>query len=319
MKQDTVANNLPRCLMAASVRAGCLVAAVVLLMGLPWSTPLAAQPPPPASVQQPVPASAPRPASAKAKTTMEHYSIYALDIANTQQAFTVYLNGWFIDAHGSGPQGYFSSQLVGEYIADGQNTASIHINAPTHGKPPLDPFRVHIRNSEGSVFLYDWEPDDPKHPLPVEMQGHFQAHLPHGPWAWQTAPKITLDAPTKAAINAFVKRLFDALNTKNVDEATALFALRARDNAASRNLSATQSDADVRNQWIETFAEPGWRMEPIDYAHLHYTLFADGRAVELGRADDTYVLRSAVPNAHGRVNTFDIFLCQVKGQWVLIR
>jgi len=308
MKHDTVAGNLPRCLGTA-----------VALLGFLRGTLLAAMPPPSAPALHTLPAKQTAPASTKAKITMDHYSIYALDIANTKQAFTVYLNGWFIDAHGSGPQGYFSSQLVGKYIADGQNTVSIHINAPAHGKPPLDRFRVHLRNSEGSVFVYDWEPDNPKHPLPVETQGHFQAHLPHGPWAWQTAPKTTLDAPTKTAINAFVKRLFDALNTKNVDEATALFAPRAKDDAVSRNLSVTESEKGVRDEWIKTFAKPGWRMDPIDYAHLNYTLFAENRAVEVTRADDTYVLRDNVGKPEDAHDSFDIFLCQVKGQWVLVR
>ncbi len=249
---------------------------------------------------------------------MQPTAIYALDIPNTKQAFAVSLNGWHIDNNPGGPQGYFSSAFVGQYIADGQNTVSISLAPPPHGQAP-DRFQVRIRSSEGEAFYYDWEPDNPKHTLPMEINKHFEAHLPHGPWAWQTAPKITLDAPTKATINAFVKRLYDALNTKNVDEATALFAPRAKELAAAGNESDKDAVAEVRSGWTGDFAKPDWRMDPIDYAHLEYTLCAEGRAVQIARADGAYVLREIVDKNAKTQPSFDIILCQVKGQWVLIR
>lgn len=254
----------------------------------------------------------------KAKKAMQPATIYVLDIPNTKQAFGVSLNGWAIDRNPGGTQGYFSSQIVGDKIADGQNTVSILLIDPPHGAVP-DRFQVRIRSSEGEAFYYDWEPADPKHTLPMTITKHFEAHLPHGPWAWQTAPKITLDAQTKTAINAFIKRLFDALNTKNVDESTALFASRMRDDYAARNLSAAEADADLRSSWVEDFAKPGWRMDPIDYAHLDYTLCAEGRAVQVTRADGSYALRDGIGKPDDPHDSYDLLLCQVKGQWGLIR
>jgi len=265
------------------------------------------------------PASDLRHAAPKGKAAVKHFSIYALDIPNTKVAFSVYLNDWFIDGNDGGAPGYFSSSLVGDSVADGQNTVSIHLTAPAHGAPPVDRFRVRIRSSEGEVFSFDWEPNDPKRPLPFQAEGHFEAHLPTGPWAWQTAPRITLDAPTKAGISAFVKRLFDALNAKNVDEATALFAPRARDNSLSRNVPAAEADAGLRAGWVKTFATPGWRMDPVDYAHLKYDLFESGRVVQVSRADDTYVLRDDVGKPEDPHKSYALYFCLVKGQWTLIR
>lgn len=245
---------------------------------------------------------------------MNPTAVYALDIPNTKQGFTVYLNGWFVDSNEGGSQGYFSSKFVGDRVADGPNTVTIHLPASPHDQVP-NRFQVRIRSSEGEVFYYDWEPDNPKHTLPMEINKHFEAHLPHGPWAWQTAPKITLDAPTKTAINAFIKRLFDALNTKNVDEATALFAPRAKELAASRNASAEEAVAEVRSGWAEDFAKPKWGMVPIDDVHLKYELGMDGRVVQVTRDDGSYVLREA----NGPHDSYDILLCQNKGQWILIR
>ncbi len=252
--------------------------------------------------------------SGKEKKAVQPTAIYALDIPNTRQGFAVSLNGWPIDNDPGGPKGYFSSKFVGQYIAEGQNTVSISLAASPHGQAP-DRFQVRIRSSEGEAFYYDWDPDNPKHTLPMEINKHFEAHLPHGPWAWQTAPKITLDAPTKTAINAFVKRLFDALNTKNVDEATALFAPRAQELAFSQNDSAAEAVSDLRSGWIADFAKPKWGIVPVDYAHLEYTVSVDGRVVQVTRNDGGFVLR----DADGSTGGYDIVLCQVKGQWVLIR
>jgi len=290
------------------------LAAAVSVLGSLAVTSLAAEPPSPAPAKQ----TAPTPHSASAISAVDHYSIYALDIPNTKQAFGIFLNGWAIDKNSGGTQGYFSTQFVGDKIADGQNTVYIHLFDPPHGAVP-DRFQVRIRSSEGQAFYYDWEPNNPKHTLPMEINKHFEAHLPHGPWAWQTAPKITLDAPTKQAINAFVKRLFDALNTKNVDEATALFAPRAKDDAISSNSSPEEAVAEVHQGWVEDFAKPGWRMDPIDYAHLDYTLCAEGRAVQVTRADGSYALRDGIGKPDAPHDSYDLLLCQVKGQWVFIR
>lgn len=249
---------------------------------------------------------------------MPAFSLYALDIPNTKQAFRVSLNGWPVDSSDGGPQGYFSSTMVGEHIADGQNIVTIHVTAPAHGQAPIDRFQVRIRAKTGDVFYYDWEPNDPKRPLPFQTEGYFEAHLPHGPWPWQTAPKITLDAPTKEAINTHIKRLFDALNTKNVEEAYALFAVQARDGYLARNLSVSEADAAGPAEWKRVFAEPYWHLKPIDYAHLRYTLLAGGRVVQVRQANDSSVLMDARADADGSHTAYDVTLCLIDSQWVLV-
>lgn len=261
---------------------------------------------------------APAPAPGR-KATAVPYQFYALDIPNTKQAFTVSLNGWPISSNGGGPEGYFSSTRVGDSVADGQNTVTIHVLAPAHGAPPLDRFQVRIRATSGQVFYYDWEPNDPKRPLPFTTEGHFEAHLPHGPWAWQSAPKVTLDAKAKEGISAFVKRLFAALDAKNLDESTALFLLRNREDGLARGMTLAEADSENRSDWADSFKDPQWHMAPVDYAHLQYTLLADGRVVHVRAADGYSPLRVAKANADGSRDAYDVFLSLVNGEWTLIR
>lgn len=246
------------------------------------------------------------------------FPLYALDVGNTRLAYTVTLNGFPVDDSPGNTNGHFSSTRVGEYIADGDNVVAVHLSAPD--PKFLSSFTVIIRvTGNPHLFGYDWDPGNPKHPLPVQHEGYFTTHLPTGPWAWQTAPKITLDAPTKAAINAHMKRLYDALNTKNVEESVALFAPRNHDKALSLGQTTAEVDQESRAAWGERFAWPGWRMDPIDYPHLRYELVANGRVVQVLRSDEGSPLITAAAAPDGQYKGFDIFLCQVHGQWTLIR
>ena len=250
---------------------------------------------------------------------MTQFPLYALDVENTSLVYTVTLNGWLVDTSPGNTNGHFSSTRVGEYIADGDNVVSVHLSAPD--PKFLSSFGVTVRTTGNPLlFYYCWDASvpHPHPPLPVQHEGHFTTHLPHGPWAWQTAPKITLDAPTKAAINAHLKRLFDALNTKNVDEATALFLLRNRDYLLSLGETVAEADQDNRKGWIERFATPGWHMYPIDYPHLRYELVANGRVVRVLRPDGGLPLINATADPDGGHTAYDIYLCLVHGQWTLI-
>ena len=182
---------------------------------------------------------------------------YVLDVDPNPYAYTVRVNDWIVSHSPGDANTHFSSTRLGLYLVEGQNTVSIHIAPPPKGVPPGHKFDVTVRDPAGTAAVYHWDPAKPHAPIPVQAKVHFDVpHLPLGPWAWQTAPKITLDAPTKAAINAHVKRLFDALNTKNADEATALFAPGNRDVAAMDGHSAAQADAASRANWVQEFSDP---------------------------------------------------------------
>ena len=293
-----------------------VITAALPLFGLLLSpVPAEAAPSKAQAAPKKLPAAAPT-TSSKGKPAMPLFPVFALDVPSTHQPFSVYLNGWLLDSSDGGPQAYFSSSKIGIYVADGTNTLTLHILPTAHSYPVLSPFQVRIRSTDGEVFYYLWDPSNPteaKRPLPFTTQKHFTAHLPHS-WAWQTAPKITLDAPTKQAINAHIKEMFDALNTKNVDKATALFLLEGQEGNVARNIPVVDAEAPVRTQWKQNFAIPNWHMLPINYATLTYDLIGDGRVVNVSGPGDTYVLVDAGKNA-----AFDINLSLINGQWTQVR
>lgn len=286
----------------------------LIVPGLLLAT-LAAIAPPPARA---APAAAPG-----AKAAVMPYQRYALDVPNTKMAFTVALNGWPIIQSAGGPDGFFSSTLVGDSVADGDNAVTLHVAAPPHGKSPrsnvLDQFRVNIRAAGGPAFSFAWEPGDPRHTPPFTVVGHFRAHLPGGPWAWQAAPRVTLDAQAEAGIVAHMRRLFGALDTKNVAETCALFLLRNREDGLARGMTAAEADATQPADWANFFKDPQWHLTPVEYAHLRYSLLAEGRVVHVSRADGYRPLEVAKASEDGSHVAWDVFVCLVNGQWTLIR
>ena len=59
--------------------------------------------------------------------------------------------------------------------------------------------------------------------------------------------------------------------------------------------------------------------KPIDYSTLHYTLEADGRAVQVQRANGDDVLQTTNVDKDGLLTTYDLHLSLIHGQWTRIR
>ncbi len=243
---------------------------------------------------------------------------YAVDVRPTTLAYSVRLNDWPIADSPGVPQGQSTSTRVFTSIINGRNTLTIHIAQPKRPSPRIPYFEVRVRNAEGVVFTYVWDSTKAHAPLPIQIEAHFEAHVSHALWTWQTGQKITLDAPTEQAINAQTRRLFDTLSAKNAKEASALFAVRTREDGVVSGIAPTQAEQQAHEEWVEAFASPHWRMDPVDYAHLRYTLLAQGKVVLVQRADGGDVLRT-VADPDGNVISYDIYLSLINGQWTIIR
>lgn len=250
---------------------------------------------------------------------MSHSSDYAIDVRPTTLAYSIRLNDWPIADSPGVPQGRSTSTRVSTSIINGRNALTIYIARPKHASPRIPYFEVRVRDVEGVIFAYVWDSSKPHAPLPIQTEAHFETHAPHEPWAWQSGQRVTLDSPTEGAISAQVRHLFDALSAKNVAAATALFAVRSREDAIVSGLPPDQARQQAHGEWVEAFASPHWHMDPVDHAHLRYTLMAGGRVVLVQRADGGDVLRTASVNADGLIASYDIYLSLIHGQWTLIR
>ena len=167
------------------------------------------------------------------------------------------------------------------------------------------------------LYRYDWKLKDSRAPLP-NVHGQFQTQPPLAPLSWQNAAilqKATLD---KAGINAQIKRLHMALETKNAAETTALLASEAHDQEVSLGLPPDDPGGEQRKIYEEQFRQPNWGLTPVHYAALEYDLYGGGRVVHVHAPNERPAFTST-PDKEGVSTVFDFYLSFIDGRWVIVK
>lgn len=195
--------------------------------------------------------------------------------------------------------------------AHAQAGASMHVNIMSFGGPGGG-------GGAGKVlYNYEWKLKDPHAPLP-HVRGQFQATAPAEPLSWQSADKVQLTAADKAGIVAQIRLLHQALETKNVEETTALLSSEIHDQAVGFGKPLDGLQAAQRQFYGEQFAASTWRLSPIDEGALEYTLCGGGRVVLVHSRDGRKVFTSA-PDKDGVSTLFDPYLSHIGGHWIIVK
>ena len=225
----------------------------------------------------------------------------------------------------------FSITIINNLLIGANNTLTVTVKPP-HGEthpPPNASMHVDITaypsqdtgnkvEDKGRVlYTSDWKMKSIHMPLP-HVQEQFQTESPSAPLSWQNAAKLDPAHLDKAGINAQVKRLYDAMQTKNVSETAALLASEVHDQAAGFGLPSAVLEADQREGYQEDFSQPNWHLSPIHYDALEYSLYGGGRVVLVHAGDGRKVFTST-PGKDGSSVAFDLFLSEINGRWVIIK
>ncbi len=130
---------------------------------------------------------------------------------------------------------------------------------------------------------------------------------------------VVLNPAVIAEINEFIKRIFNALNSANLDQTKALFRLKATEQATAYGIPLSQRLEDQDSFFREWFNGSGWKMEPIDYERLDYGIYAGGQVVQVRYGDGSDVLRSAPDNDENDKVSFPLLISKIDGQWTVVR
>lgn len=168
-----------------------------------------------------------------------------------------------------------------------------------------------------SLYSYEWKIKDIHVPLP-SVHGQFQTLPPSEPLSWQNATKLNLATLDKTGINTQIKRLYDALETKNAAETTALLASEAHDQEVGFGLPLGDPDGDQRKSYEEQFRQPNWGLSPIHYGALEYDLYGSGRVVR-AHAPNGHPAFTSTPDKDGGTTIFDVYLSLIQGHWVIVK
>ena len=228
-----------------------------------------------------------------------------------------------LNTHGQG----FGVYVINNLLTGADNTLTVTAKPP-HGAahaPAGASLHVNVTAAPGQgggnkgrvLYNYEWKLKDIHAPLP-SLREHFQAQPPSEPLSWQAAAKVQLTDADKASINAQIKRLYHAMETKDVAGTAALLASEAHDQAVGFGMPLADLEADQRQGYQEDFSQPDWRLSPINYGALEYGLYGDGRVVLVHTGGGRKVFTST-PDKEGSSVAFDPYLSQINGQWVIIK
>ena len=179
-------------------------------------------------------------------------------------------------------------------LAPGQFTddpkAPVLLGAAWPGGAGTAPYSVHARNFLGTMF---------------------------GPWAWQSAPRLQLDAATTGAVHEVLERI--RVSLQQGDPAVLGSLAMPKFEAAARAFP-TRSLTDTVRQFsavvTRNAASPGWQMPPLDPTQFNFRLVAGGRLIECVNRDWRATVRSA-PRGGGVPYYFPMFLGLAGGRFAV--
>lgn len=168
-----------------------------------------------------------------------------------------------------------------------------------------------------TAYQFHWKQTQPPSRLPSPINGTLPPVLLPHPLNWQNAPRTPIGPADKAEINAQIKRLHDALASKNLAQVKSLLAAKTENFAQALSMTAPDMEASQRRFFESSFGNPHWRMKPINYNRLQYHPGAGGRVIHVLNPNGSDPL-SAQPDSHSGGTSFDLFLARVNGHWTFV-
>ena len=216
-------------------------------------------------------------------------------------------------------------QKVNGWLTYSPNELELYaaIPDPTHINAPLDLkcliFRgPHGRQPEESEALARFaERDKAKLPagaMQVVWKTSFASDPFYGPWRWENAPPITLDAPSTAAALQVVRSVIAALNGHNKVDLVQLFRVHIDENARAMGIMPEQLEGQLTG-WADswTLALPGNPL-PEEYS---LTVEGNRRLLRIERKDGKPVF-TADPKSAGS-GPRRIYIARLGQGWAIVR
>ena len=139
-----------------------------------------------------------------------------------------------------------------------------------------------------------------------------------GEWAWEGAPRITLDAETVKEIATYLNGLQESLAQGDPELFIQEGVVRLEEVERAFGLKAGSKAEQVRKVTLRDAGEPWWGMQPLNTGQFDLRLCACSRLVEcVGR--DFQPLLKENPDEDGGVGMYDMLLGRIDDQWRIVR
>lgn len=144
-----------------------------------------------------------------------------------------------------------------------------------------------------------------------------------GPWRWQSAPRLALDASLRAEAAALLERIGAALTKGDAAAFLALTAPRTADLARAYRRPLAEKEAELRRLVVEEAATPHGGATPLEPEAWDLRLVGDGRLLDCVRADGQAILRGPpkeTPGLPGGLrSTYELQLARLDGRLQVVR
>lgn len=162
-------------------------------------------------------------------------------------------------------------------------------------------------------------PDDRELRFPLYVETRFNYATRFGRWAWQTAPRLTLDDRLRTTVHGLLTQLTASLQRADPALFLRLASLRFEENAV-----AFEEDAPSRRQkWADGLRQlsqkPNWTFAQPALETMSLRLCADSRLLDCKATDWIPIIR-ARQNEHGvYLVRYPMFLANISGQLQIVR
>lgn len=133
-----------------------------------------------------------------------------------------------------------------------------------------------------------------------------------GPWAWERAEVLQLDAAVLQEATRYVQSMHSSLARKSFPSFWAHNEVAHREVARAFDVPLAERQAAAEAALLGQFADPAFAMAPLVAEQFDYRLVAGGRLIECVASDWRAVVRTE-PDSEGNVMRFPIMLGRIDG------
>jgi hypothetical protein len=162
--------------------------------------------------------------------------------------------------------------------------------------------------------LFRFGEREPAGPMefPHSVRGTWEIEPDVGPWTWERADVLTLDATLRREVTQYVQSLHASLARKSFPRFWAHNEVAHREVALAFDVALGERQSAAESVLARRFADPAFAMAPLVAEQFDLRLVGGGRMVECVAKDWGALVRTA-PDAEGKVMRFPITVGRVDG------
>jgi hypothetical protein len=139
-----------------------------------------------------------------------------------------------------------------------------------------------------------------------------------GRWAWQDAPKLSLDDASVGEIGKMLEPLRESLHKGDPEPFIESGKTRLEEIARAYDRKPGEKKKIIRKTTADEASRDWWGIQPLETKNFDFRLCARGRLVELVDRAWKPVLRER-PDGEGGVAYYDMMVGRIRDRWEIVR